>query len=69
MPAIVRDIFEDYCKNEFKQRDVIAVNNGTSALIAPLWSMDLKPGDEVITTPFTFIATTTFGHLDLPFNI
>lgn len=58
MPAIVRDIFEDYCKNEFKQRDVIAVNNGTSALIAPLWSMDLKPGDEVITTPFTFIATT-----------
>ena len=37
--------------------DCIAVNNGTAALIAPLWSMNLQPGDEIITTPFTFIAT------------
>ena len=58
MPQIVRDIFEDYCKETFNQKDVIAVNNGTSALIAPLWSMDLQPDDEVITTPFTFIATS-----------
>ena len=58
MPAIVRNIFEEYVKKEFDVKDCIAVNNGTSALIAPLWSMDLQPGDEVITTPFTFIATT-----------
>lgn len=58
MPVAVRNLFEDYCKETFNQKDVIAVNNGTSALIAPLWSLDLKPGDEVITTPFTFIATT-----------
>jgi len=58
MPAIVRNIFENYVKDRFDLEDCIAVNNGTSALIATLWSMDLKPEDEVITTPFTFIATS-----------
>lgn len=58
MPAVVRQIFESYVKETFDLKDCIAVNNGTSALIAPLWSMDLMPGDEVITTPFTFIATS-----------
>jgi perosamine synthetase len=58
MPAIVRNIFENYVKETFDLEDCIAVNNGTSALIAALWSMDLKPQDEVITTPFTFIATS-----------
>ena len=58
MPQVVRKIFEDYVKETFDLKDCIAVNNGTSALIAPLWSMDLEPGDEVITTPFTFIATS-----------
>jgi len=58
MPVAVRDMFEDYVKDRFDLDDCIAVNNGTSALIACLWSMDLQPGDEVITTPFTFIATT-----------
>ena len=58
MPAIIRDIFEKYVIDKFDLKDCIAVNNGTSALIAPLWSMDLKPTDEVITTPFTFVATS-----------
>jgi len=58
MPAFVRDEFERYVKERFDLEECIAVNNGTSALIAPLWSMDLNPGDEVITTPFTFIATS-----------
>lgn len=35
----------------------VAVNNGTTALIAALQVLDLQPGDEVITTPFTFVAT------------
>ncbi|TFD42459.1 DegT/DnrJ/EryC1/StrS family aminotransferase [Cryobacterium sp. TMT2-10] len=35
----------------------VAVNNGTTALVAALQVLDLKPGDEVITTPFTFAAT------------
>tara|TARA_A100001011_G_scaffold388520_1_gene468318 strand:+ start:150 stop:986 length:837 start_codon:yes stop_codon:yes gene_type:complete len=58
MPVVIRNIFEEYCTEQFDVQDTIAVNNGTSALIAPLWSMDLQPGDEVITTPFTFIGTT-----------
>lgn len=58
MPAIVREIFENYVKERFDLEDCIAVNNGTSALIACTWSMDLKPTDEIITTPFTFIATS-----------
>jgi perosamine synthetase len=36
---------------------VVAVNNGTTALIAALAVLDLEPGDEVITSPFTFVAT------------
>jgi perosamine synthetase len=57
VPVVVRNIFESYVKERFDLEDCIAVNNGTSALIAPLWSLDLKPGEEVITTPFTFVAT------------
>ncbi|HOT80213.1 MAG TPA: DegT/DnrJ/EryC1/StrS family aminotransferase [Microthrixaceae bacterium] len=35
----------------------VAVNNGTTALVAALRVLELEPGDEVITTPFTFVAT------------
>src|SRR5688572_30487855 len=38
-------------------RHVVAVNNGTTALIAAISVLDLQPGDEVVTSPFTFIAT------------
>jgi len=58
VPKIIRDIFENYVIEKFDLQDCIAVNNGTSALIAPLWSMDFESGDEVITTPFTFAATS-----------
>jgi dTDP-4-amino-4,6-dideoxygalactose transaminase len=37
---------------------VIAVNSGTSALHLGTLLLNLKPGDEVITTPFTFAATS-----------
>jgi perosamine synthetase len=35
----------------------VAVNNGTTALVAALQVLDLEPGDEVVTSPFTFVAT------------
>lgn len=38
-------------------RHAIAVNSGTTALVAALRVLDLGPGDEVITSPFTFAAT------------
>ena len=38
-------------------KHVIPCGNGTDALQVALMSLNLKPGDEVITTTFTFIAT------------
>jgi dTDP-4-amino-4,6-dideoxygalactose transaminase len=39
-------------------KHVIPVANGTDALQIALMALDLKPGDEVITPSFTYIATT-----------
>lgn len=48
-------------EKEFAQylgcRYAVAVNNGTAALQLALRSIGLKKGDEVITTPFSFIAS------------
>jgi dTDP-4-amino-4,6-dideoxygalactose transaminase len=38
-------------------RHAVAVNSGTTALVAALQVLDLQPGDEVLTSPFTFVAT------------
>jgi perosamine synthetase len=50
--------FEQAFADYVGMRRAVAVNSGTSALYLCLLAMGIGPGDEVITTPFTFIATS-----------
>ena len=51
---------KDFCQNLAEYmgcKHVIPCANGTDALQIALMVLQLEPGDEVITVPFTFIAT------------
>ena len=49
--------FQTELEEYLKVKHVIPCANGTDALQIALMSLDLKPGDEIITSDFTFAAT------------
>jgi dTDP-4-amino-4,6-dideoxygalactose transaminase len=49
--------FEENLKEYLEVKHVISCGNGTDALQIALMALDLDEGDEVITTPFTFVST------------
>jgi perosamine synthetase len=53
----VVEMFEALCREMTGAAHAVAVNSGTTALVVALEAIELEPGDEVVTSPFTFVAT------------
>ena len=52
-----QDHFESLVAHRCKRRHAVAVSSGTAAIHLSLVALGIGPGDEVITTPFSFVAT------------
>ena len=52
----IQELEENLC-NFTGAKNAITCSSGTDALLLAMMALDIKPGDEIITTPFTFIAT------------
>ena len=48
---------EDNLQKFTGAKHAITCSSGTDALLLAMMALDIQPGDEIITTPFTFIAT------------
>lgn len=57
------DKFQKQLEKYLNVKHVIPCGNGTDALMAALMALHLQPEDEIITTPFTFIATAEVAML------
>ena len=52
------DLFEEAASRYFGSKHVVGLNSGTDALVCALVALGVGPGDEVITPPNSFIAST-----------
>lgn len=52
------DLFEQSFRERFGVKYAIGVNSGTAGLHLCVRAVDIQPGDLVITTPFSFVAST-----------
>ncbi len=51
------DLLERELEKFTEAKHAIVCSSGTDALLLAMMALDIQPGDEIITTPFTFIAT------------
>jgi len=56
--GVNHNLLEERLAEELKSENVSLFNNGTMGLLVALKALNLPEGSEVITTPFTFAATT-----------
>ncbi len=56
MGSAVKELEENLCRFT-GAKNAVTCSSGTDALLLAMMAIGIKPGDEVITTPFTFIAT------------
>jgi UDP-4-amino-4,6-dideoxy-N-acetyl-beta-L-altrosamine transaminase len=57
------DKFESAIRTVSKTSNAVAVSSGTAALHCAYKALDIGPGDEVITTPLTFVATAAMANM------
>ncbi|MBL0926660.1 MAG: DegT/DnrJ/EryC1/StrS family aminotransferase [Phycisphaerales bacterium] len=54
----MQEVFENIVASECGRRHAVACSSGTAGLHMVLLAMGIGPGDEVVTTPFSFIASS-----------